>query len=341
MRHRPLILVSAKPSADLEGQEGDAPRLDFMELAKLMGADLLHSDDGAGRLESAIQKRMGVSLHQALQARRRGCSVAVSLSEDIGAPMAWLRPRGARHVMVAHNLAGRRSQAFQKWTPFLQRVDKVIVLSRAQERYLIERGGVSADKVRFLYDKVDHRFFQPGDGSDDGYLLSVGLEQRDYATLIDAVRPLDVPLIMLPSSAWLQSDRLSPDELPRNVDVRGNVTYTELRRLYDRAALVVIPLRPHVRYAAGVNSVLEAMAMRTPLIVSRTPGLEGYVEDGKTGRWAPAEDAKGLREVILATLSDRAGASRMAERARRVVDEGRNLDRYVKEVAHIALESPT
>jgi glycosyltransferase involved in cell wall biosynthesis len=74
------------------------------------------------------------------------------------------------------------------------------------------------------------------------------------------------------------------------------------------------------------------------VIVSQTPGLEGYLEDGRTGRWAPAGDPQALRELILALLSDRDEAARMASTARRLVEEGRNLDSYVSEVARVCLE---
>lgn len=331
---RPLILNSAAPTSIRALLEREAPRLDYLEIARLLDAEVSYPPVARGLVEKLERHTMGVNVRQAWRARGYQPSLFLSLSEQCGVPLAWLRPVGTPHVLIAHNLTSGRRRAFQRWTHFLRCVDRVIVLSRAQERHLIEDEGVAHGKVHFIYDKVDHRFFKPGNEPDGGFVLSVGWEQRDYATLLEAVRFLDVPLIIVPSSAWARSSGVD-QSLPAHVEVRRDLTYGALRQLYDRASVVVVPLRADVRYAAGVNAVLEAMAMRKPLIVSRTPGLEGYVHDGETGRWVPPGDPSALREAIVALLEDQAEGHRLASGARKVVDEGRNLDTYARSVAEI------
>lgn len=331
---RPLILNSGAPTASRALYEGEVPRVDYLEIARLLDAELSYPVSTPGLVEKLERRTVGVNLGQAWRARARRPSLFLSLSEQCGVPLAWLRPPGTPHVLIAHNLTSRRRRELQRWTPFLPGVDRVIVLSRAQQRHLIEDAGVPAERVHLIWDKVDHQFFRPSDESDGGFLFSVGWEQRDYATLIEAVRPLDVPLIIVPSSAWVRSSGVS-ERLPAQVEVRRDLTYAALRQLYDRASLVVVPLRAGVQYAAGVNAVLEAMAMRKPLVVSRTPGLEGYVEDGETGRWVPAGDPGALRDTIVALLGNRTEGRRLASGGRRVIDEGRNLDTYVRAVAGI------
>ena len=74
------------------------------------------------------------------------------------------------------------------------------------------------------------------------------------------------------------------------------------------------------------------------MVVSGTPGIPDYVEDGQTGRFVPARDPSALRDVILELMSDRAAAARLGRRARELVENGRNLDTYVATIAGIGSE---
>jgi len=76
------------------------------------------------------------------------------------------------------------------------------------------------------------------------------------------------------------------------------------------AALVVVPLRAGLQYAAGVNGVLKAMAMGKALIVFATPGIADYVEDRVTARLVPPGDTASLRGVVAELLADHEQARR-------------------------------
>lgn len=165
--------------------------------------------------------------------------------------------------------------------------------------------------------------------------MSVGRSCRDYVTLVKAVAPLRVPTVIVPSSPWLDLGALGLP-LPGHVQVARDLSYPALRQLYDRASLAVVPLQPETDFAAGVNAVLEAMAMATPLVVSQVPGLDDYVEDGVTARLVPPAQPEALRSTICELLADRQQARHLAAAGRAVVDQGRNLDRYVQAVAAVA-----
>ena len=124
----------------------------------------------------------------------------------------------------------------------------------------------------------------------------------------------------------------------RAVSLRRGLTFVALRDLYERASLVVVPLLPGTNYAAGVNTVLEAMAMRKPLIVTDTPGIRDYVEPNKTARVVPPGDPAALARAIAEMLEDRACAQTLARNARQIVENGRNLDGYVAAIAAVVRE---
>ena len=317
----------------------DAPRLDVDVIADALGARRSPTPPLSGARARLLAPLPG-DFHHAWRVRRAPAAAFLTLSEGAGLPLAVLGPANGVHVMVAHNLTSTRRRLAQRVTRYLERIDRIVVLSRAQERFLRDEVGLPAERVRFVFDKVDHRFFAPqGRAGTGGHVLSVGAEARDYPTLLEAVRRLgDPPTVLVASSPWVGPAAVDGD-LPPTVTVRRGVPFRELRDLYEGAAVVVVPLRGGTRYAAGVNAVLEAMAMARPLVVTETPGLDGYLDDGTTLRTVPPGDPAALADAVGALLADDAEARRLGANARAVVDGGRNLDRYVAEVGATVREA--
>jgi glycosyltransferase involved in cell wall biosynthesis len=185
-----------------------------------------------------------------------------------------------------------------------------------------------------VYDKVDHRFFSPSLEKPGDYLLAVGREQRDYQTLIEAISGTNINVLIIAFSPWSTSSSAVTGQAPENIQVCGQVTYNTLRELYAGARLVVVPLFD-VDYAAGVNSVLEAMAMAKPAIVSSTQGIADYIQEAETGMYVPCGDPEALRETILSLWENAHEQMRLGSNARQAVVESMNLDIYVDRIASI------
>lgn len=331
----PIVLPTGGGPLTEEG-----PRTDVEEIAAALDARIVYPSAGSGplaRLERGTQKLGYWGL--AVRGLATRPQLVLSLAEKVGIAVETLnRPRRRPHVVIAHHLTSPRRQAFQRYTGWLHRLDRVIVLSGAQADYLLDVVGLSPERVRFVYHEVDHRFFSPQGGTKQGYVLSVGRSRRDYHTLLEALGHLHVPATIVPSSPWLMAEEFGL-ALPRHVRVMQQVSFVDLRRLYDHAALAVVPLHAGTDFAAGVNGVLEAMAMQVPLVVSATSGIADYVEDGVTAALVPPGDVGALRETIERLLADPREARRLALAGRAVVEGGRNLDGYVRSVTSVAREA--
>lgn len=335
----PLVLTSTAAAA-LPG-DGPAPRADFIEIARALGGGLSYAPAPSKGLIGRLEAGAATDLRQAWAASRRDrAALFLSLSEKVGLPLALLDRGRTPHVLCAHHLTSGRKRALEKRTGYLRRFDRIIVYSRTQEAYLLGEVCLPAARVRRIHHHVDHRFFAPQGGENNGYILSVGREKRDYETLLEAVRPLGAPTVIVASSPWSRGGPERRDaRLPANVTLRRGLSYAELRALYDGAALVVLPLQPGTDYAAGSTGALEAMAMRKPLVVTGTPGIADYVADGETAVVVPPGDPSALRGAIAELLEDGDKAERLAENGRRAVERGRNLDAYVQTVTAIAREA--
>jgi glycosyltransferase involved in cell wall biosynthesis len=96
----------------------------------------------------------------------------------------------------------------------------------------------------------------------------------------------------------------------------------------------VVPLAA-APYAAGVTSIVEAMAMGKALVVSASPGVRDYVVDGTSALVVPIGDAGALRAAIERLWADGAERARMARHNRRWVERSFDTARYVERVARL------
>ncbi len=288
----PLILSSCRQHRP-EG--GETPRQDFVLLARALGGEFTVPPSARG-----LPEKLGLDLHQARAAIRPEIGAIVALSEKVGVPLGWQKPSG-RLVLVAHHLSSPKKALAQRLTRWLDRFDAIVVLCREQQRYLIAEAGLPAERVHFLHDSVDTRYFTPEPSVlvEPNLVLAVGREQRDYATLGRAMKRLEgCKAVVVADSPWAR--RVASGESQPGITVRRGISYMELRQLYRQAAVVVVPLEPGVRYAAGVNALLEALSVGKPTVVTRTPGIEDYLTE--ITEVVPPSDPDALAEAIQRAL---------------------------------------
>jgi glycosyltransferase involved in cell wall biosynthesis len=121
-------------------------------------------------------------------------------------------------------------------------------------------------------------------------------------------------------------------KLPDNVSVIKYLPQIDLRRLYNSAQFVVLPIHDLV-YSAGATTTLEASAMSRPVIAFRSRGISNYIIDGETGILIDPGDFTAMREAIQSLLSHPDEAKRLGQNARQRVEEELNLEAYVGKIA--------
>jgi glycosyltransferase involved in cell wall biosynthesis len=352
-RPRTLILLAKKRPADLEARiaAGEEPEVEYLALARRLGAEIVdfHTVEAStNRLVRWVTRRLGLGCGLALLGaqRRREFDHLYATGEDVGIPLVMLLRALRWHerlTVVVHNADTPKRRAVLRALGH-RAYRAVICLSAEQERVLVEVVGLPAAKVRRMRQWIDHRFYRPASGDDGAagdYVLSIGMESRDYPTLQAAAARLPYPFRVV-ASGWSPTAGFAAAggiAAGGNITVERNLSYARLRALYAGCRMVVVPLR-HVTYAAGVTGICETMAMAKPVVVSASPGIVDYVEDGTSGRLVPVGDADAMRQAIAELWDDPESARAMGRRNRGWVEAEINTDAYVEQVAHLLGVTP-
>src|SRR5262249_47984830 len=208
--------------------------------------------------------------------------------------------------------------------------------SRWQQQFIEDRWKLSRSRVLWTPFMVDQDFFAPErvapNPSARPQICAVGLERRDYETLLRAVEDLHVHVVIAAASPWSKrTEGVAARTIPSNVTVR-KFTQFELRQLYADSCFMVMPLE-NVKFQAGVTAILECMAMGKAVICSRVPGQSDVVVEGENGRYISPGDPSALGMEIRRLLSHPDEAVRLGANGRKLVESQMNLDLYVQRLA--------
>ena len=163
---------------------------------------------------------------------------------------------------------------------------------------------------------VDTEFWQPVDGHEE-YILSVGNdERRDYGLLIQAAREVN-------RNFKIVTRHKLKGVIPPNVEIiKGGwheqaLTDEDLRSLYQKASIVVIPLKNSPQ-PSGQSVCLQAMACGKAVILTRTDGLWSYemMRDSENVIFVPPSDQKALLDAIKQLVRDSGQRNKIGNCAR-------------------------
>jgi glycosyltransferase involved in cell wall biosynthesis len=335
---RTLIVAAGRFGEEMRRDiaAGREPRLDVFELARALGADVLDYLDVDRSRSPGIRlasRTLGPSVAVACMAfkERHRYDAMLTTGEDIGLPLAaLLRTERApcSHTMIAHTLFPAKKRVFFQYLRVQDRLDRILAYSTSEERNMTGRLGIPASRVQRIYYHADQAFFRPdGRAGEPDLVCAAGQLLRDYDCLVDAVRGLPVRLQIAAGSPWIERPLVPARALPPNV-TWGKMSRWDLRDLYARAALAVVPILEN-DYQTGIATILEMMAMGKCVIATRTRGQTDTIVDGVTGVYVPPGDHEALRAAIRRLLDRPEDAARMGEAARRFIEDQASLDLFV------------
>lgn len=345
---QPLIVATSEPASRAadELRTHDSPRVDYVELSRRCATQYVDYGVGAPnrilrRLEDSLRLDIGLALQVTRIIGNDRYGAILSMSERVGIPLGLLLGHRVRHVLFAHHLLSPPKLRFIKALGIAPRWDLIIVHTHAECEEAQRLLHLGAERVHMLFGNVDCRFYRPVPDQmphQRDYILSLGLAERDYSTLITALRKLPyVTCYIGMNSLWIRSaGGNGAGRLPRNVLMQPYLPATTIRDRYDKCRFVVVSLRsPTTHWSAGISTVMVAQAMGKAVIATDNPGMRSYVAHGDTGILVRGGDAEAMAEAIEYLWNRPEEASAMGHRARLWAESKYSLDLWLDNVSRL------
>ena len=278
----------------------------------------------SSRLQRLLGKRWAHNLTGVLAAlkmfaQRRHCQGVVTDGGSSGMLFAWLQalcPWGRKPHVLIDCLWHQPASPIQAWFKKLRlrlaarSVRRFVVWASHEVEDFARAFGLPSRQLQYVPFHHTMRDYQY-EVRDDGYLFAGGNSDRDYPTLVEAVRPLDLPVWI----ALTQRELLNGVDLPAHVRVEST-TPEGFRQAMAGAKFIVVPMCKGTLRSGGQQTCLNAMLLAKPTIAVGRRWAVDFITDGEDGLIVDYEDREGLRRAIRWLLDYPDAARRMGERAR-------------------------
>lgn len=217
----------------------------------------------------------------------------------------------------------------------LSHMDRLLLMSTTQHDFALNQLKIPISKACLLRWFTDHKFWRPMPVKTD-MISTSGREMRDYGTLIQAMRGLDIPCHIGAKyargkkDAWIEAVERE-ESFPSNVSLGVNEKIAQIRSIVARSRFVVVPLLP-CDEDVGSTVILEAMAMEKAVICSRIAGQKDIIKEGETGLFVSPRNPDELREAIQYLWDHPDIAEKMGKAGRKRVKELYTWEGWVNDV---------
>jgi len=219
--------------------------------------------------------------------------------------------RGAWTESVAYGVAielHRRMRLLHRW------VDAYVAPSKFVAT-MLARAGYPRARIHTIYHgtPLDETLSPRGDFA--LYVGRLSMEKGIEALLTASELSPGVPLVIAGDGPLAARVRSAANGA---ISYMGRVNPEQVAQLARHARFTIAPSQ----WFEGMPfSVLESMAVGTPVVASRLGGLAEIVDDGTNGILVPPKDPAALATAMQALWDDEAGATEMGSRAWRYARE--------------------
>jgi glycosyltransferase involved in cell wall biosynthesis len=213
----------------------------------------------------------------------------------------------------------------------LDKVDLVLPMSR-QIRQSLEKGGVLPERLKVLHSGIDlsavpdhedgreirHRFGIPAEALVLGTVANL-FARKGYDVMLRALPEIvatfpQVHYLIVGTGDADYETRLRA--IVRDLGLESRVHFAGFADpVYPCLAAMDLYVHPALMEGFGI-AVLEAMAMRKPVVATTAGGLPEVAQDGDTGILVPPGDPDALARAVLLLLQDPARCRKLGEAGR-------------------------
>lgn len=245
---------------------------------------------------------------------------------------------------IPWSFAGHASDIFLDTTMLKEKIRAakfVLTCTRYNKGYLAKIGGDNTgDKIITSYHGVDLRKFVPVSkvSADRFRILSVGtlLPCKGLPDLLEACRLLasrSIPFHCTiagdgPERQALE-EQIQRSGLVGQVEILGYVSQETLIPLYQQSDVVALPALSESHFGIP-NVLLEALAVKTPVVCTPLPSLSEVIEDGQQGLYVPERSPVTLADALEKLAQNPELRQAMGEAGRKVIEKLFDTDHNVR-----------
>jgi len=226
----------------------------------------------------------------------------------------------------------------------------VIAVSASCRDFLVQREHVPSAKISLVKNAIDLTRFTPDHGAranarhffsiaeDTPLIVGVGRlhPQKNFHLFLEIAARI---VKQIPNATFLiagvGSEEATLREAAQRLGLSERVHFAgyvaDTRLVYQSADLLLMPSR----FEGLPMTLLEAMAMRVPVVASALDGIAEVVTDRKDGLLCDPNDADAFAQSAVLLLSDNRLAGTLADNARATVSAQYSVTRMVAEVESI------
>ena len=199
----------------------------------------------------------------------------------------WTNPEPSRLRFIKRGLSKIANRGVRKY----------VVWARHEMQDYPRALGLPEDKFAYLpfHTTTEGYDFQVEQGD---YIFAGGDGDRDYSTLIEAVKDIPVKVIIATRTKIHGYSK----EIYPNVLVKA-ASHEEFRKLMAGSLMVVVSMKGGLLHSGGQQTYLNAMRMGKPVIVC-SPAAGDYIVDWKTGVVLANGEVNGLHDAIFRLMND-------------------------------------
>lgn len=335
----------------LDAEAGKRPCHVMSKVSQILDATIYEPGGESTLLVDRMRSRIiGIPEHWALAGKLSQQltenDVVFCTGEDVGIPVAALCGKKQNRPKIAvfiHNINRVRGKLALKLFQVSDKIDLFITYTPISAEFLRHYLHLPKNHVSlFAEQPTDISFFTPGSASANKtrrVIASAGLEQRDYCTLADAAKDLDVDVKICATSPNAKApSRAFPPVLPANVECRF-YEWQDLVQLYRDADIVAIPLFEN-NYQAGLSTLFEALACRRPVIITKSSGIIEELTEAGAVIGVNQGDVNEMQRAVVTLLDNPLKAEMQAQRGYELVINQYNhnlyIDKFVQQITTLS-----
>lgn len=224
--------------------------------------------------------------------------VVWACSELVGIPLALINVKKPL-IVQSHHLFHPYRKFLLKSFDIPKKWAGIGYITDIDNERMIAELGIAKDRLyRGIKAPLDR--FEPATKVIDGPIMSLGIQKRDYRTLVMALEKLPgYTTIIFATSQYGELFRGNINRnIPDWIHFMDKVPEAVITSYYELSKFVVLPLIETTHYSAGSTVALEAASAGKAIIATHTQGMPTFVINGETGILVPPYDVDAWFEAI-------------------------------------------